>query len=52
MPARNPFQRIVRLFLRPLSTLSNRLGNRFYIGLGIVIGAAAVFAIATGSTGA
>jgi CHASE2 domain-containing sensor protein len=52
MPAHNPLQRIARLFLRPLSTLSNRLGNGFYIGLAVVVGAAAIFAIATGSTGA
>ena len=52
MPAHNPLQRIARLFLRPLSTLSNRLGNRFYIGLAVAVGAAAVFAIASGSTGA
>jgi CHASE2 domain-containing sensor protein len=52
MPAHNPLQRIARFFLRPLSTLSNRLGNGFYIGLAVVVGAAAIFAIATGSTGA
>lgn len=50
MPAQNPLQRVARLFLRPLSTLSNRLGNRFYIGLAVVVGLAAVFAIASGST--
>lgn len=52
MPAHNPLQSLARFFLRPLSTLSNRLGNGFYIGLAVVVGAAAVFAIATGSTGA
>ncbi|GAB4510327.1 MAG: hypothetical protein Tsb0026_12020 [Sulfuricaulis sp.] len=50
MPAHNPLQRIVRFFLLPLSSLSDRLGNWFYIGLAVVVGAAAVFAIATGST--
>jgi len=50
MPVQYPLQRIARFFLRPLSTLSNRLGNRFYIGLAVVVGLAAVFAIATGST--
>ena len=52
MPAHNPLQSLARFFLRPLSTLSNRLGNRFYIGLAVAVGAAAVFAIASGSTGA
>lgn len=52
MPAHNPLQSLARFFLRPLSTLSNRLGNHFYIGLAVVVGAAAVFAIASGSTGA
>ena len=42
MPAQNPFQRIARLFLRPLSSLSIRLGNRFYAGLAVVIAAAAM----------
>ena len=51
MPA-NPLQRLARFFLLPLSSLSNRLGNKFYIGLAVVMSAVAVFAIATGSTGA
>src|SRR3989344_2447826 len=50
MPAHNPLQRIARFFLLPLSSLSNRLGYWFYVGLAVVVGAAAVFAIATGST--
>ncbi|MEW6330551.1 MAG: CHASE2 domain-containing protein [Pseudomonadota bacterium] len=50
MPAQNPLQRIARLFLRPLSSLSIRLGNRFYVGLAIVVAAAAIFAIAGGYT--
>ncbi|BAV33120.1 molecular chaperone TorD [Sulfuricaulis limicola] len=50
MPAKNPLQRIARLFLRPLSSLSIHLGNRFYIGLAVVVAAAAIFAIASGST--
>lgn len=50
MPAQNPLQRIARFFLRPLSSLSILLGNRFYVGLAVVIAAAAVFAIAGGST--
>src|SRR3989344_3915489 len=46
----NPLQRFARFFLLPLSSLSDRLGNWFYIGLAVVISAIAVFAIATGST--
>ena len=46
----NPLQRLVRFFLLPLSFLSDRLGNKFYVGLAVVVSAAAVFAIATGST--
>ena len=42
----------MRFFLLPLSSLSNRLGNGFYVGLALVVCAAAVFAIATGSTAA
>lgn len=50
MPAQNPLQRIARFFLLPLSSFSDRLSNRFYVGLAIVVAAVAVFAIATGST--
>jgi adenylate cyclase len=46
----NPFQRFARFFLLPLSSLSDRLGNWFYVGLAVVVSAVAVFAIATGST--
>ncbi|MBI3569904.1 MAG: CHASE2 domain-containing protein [Gammaproteobacteria bacterium] len=46
----NPLQRLARFFLLPLSSLSDRLGNWFYVGLAAVVGAVAVFAIATGST--
>lgn len=50
MPAHNRIQRVARFFLLPLSRLSDRLGNWFYVGLTIVISAVAVFAIASGST--
>jgi CHASE2 domain-containing sensor protein len=50
MPAHNPIQRLARFFLLPLSSLSDRLGNWFYIGLAVVMSAVAVYAIATGST--
>ncbi|MDH3513363.1 MAG: CHASE2 domain-containing protein, partial [Gammaproteobacteria bacterium] len=50
MPAQNPLLGFARFFLLPLSSLSNRLGNWFYIGLAVVVCAAGVFAIATGST--
>jgi adenylate cyclase len=50
MPAHNPVQRLARLFLLPLSWLSDRLGRWFYVGLAVVIGAVAAFAIAGGST--
>jgi len=50
MPAHNPAQRLARLFLLPLSWLSDRLGRWFYVGLAVAIGAAAAFAIAGGST--
>ncbi len=46
----NRFQRFARFFLLPLSSLSDRLGNWFYVGLAVVVSAVAVFAIATGST--
>ena len=46
----NPLQRFARFFLLPLSSLSDRLGNWFYVGLAVVVSAVAVFAIATGST--
>ncbi|HEU5339519.1 MAG TPA: CHASE2 domain-containing protein, partial [Sulfuricaulis sp.] len=52
MPANNPLKSFTRFFLLPLSSLSNRLGNGFYIGLAVVVCATAVFAIATGSTAA
>jgi adenylate cyclase len=50
MPAHNPVQRLARLFLLPLSWLSDRLGRWFYIGLAVAVAAAAAFAIAGGST--
>jgi CHASE2 domain-containing sensor protein len=50
MPAQNPLQRIARFFLLPLSSFSDCLSNRFYVGLAVVVAAAAVFAIASGST--
>src|SRR3989344_4728842 len=50
MAAPNSLQRVARFFLLPLSSLSDRLGNWFYIGLAVVMSAIAVFAIATGST--
>ncbi len=50
MPAHNPLQGFARFFLLPLSSLSDRLGNWFYVGLAVVVSAVAVFAIATGST--
>jgi len=50
MSAYQLFRRIARFFLLPLSSLSNRLGNWFYVVLAVVIGAIAVIAIATGST--
>src|SRR3990172_1507702 len=50
MPAQNPLQRIARFFLLPLSSFSDRLSNRFYVGLAMVVAAVAVFAIASGST--
>ena len=50
MPAHNPLQGFSRFFLLPLSSLSDRLGNWFYVGLAVVVSAVAVFAIATGST--
>ncbi len=46
----NPLQRFARFFLLPLSSLSDRLGNWFYVGLAVVVSVAAVFAIAGGST--
>src|SRR3990167_476704 len=49
MPVNN-LQRFARFFLLPLSSLSDRLGNWFYVGLAVVMSAIAVFAIATGST--
>ena len=52
MPAKNLLKSFTRFFLLPLSSLSNRLGNGFYIGLAVVVCATAVFAIATGSTAA
>ncbi len=50
MPAANQMQRLLRFVLLPLSTLSDRLGNLFYVGLAIVMSVVAVFAIASGST--
>ncbi len=50
MSAVNPGQRWLRPVLLALSSFSNRLGNKFYIGLAIIIGALAIYAIASGST--
>lgn len=50
MPAANLRQRLLRSVLLPLSSLSDRLGNWFYVALAVVIGAVAVYAIATGAT--
>lgn len=50
MAAQNPIQRLARLILLPLSSLSNRLGNRFYVGLAIVAALAAAWAIPAGKT--
>ncbi len=50
MSAHNPIQRLARIFLLPLSRLSDRFGRWFFVGLAVVVGAAAVFAIAGGST--
>lgn len=50
MSAPNPIQRFARLFLLPISWLSDRLGQWFYVGLAIVVGVVAIFAIAGGST--
>ena len=46
----NPAQRLVRFFLLPLATLSDRLGNKFYGGLAVVIIAMAALTISTGLT--
>lgn len=48
---RSPPLRIARLLLLPLALLSERLGNRFYIGLAIVVIVAAVYGIVGGQTG-
>ncbi len=50
MPAANFQQRLLRSVLLPLSSLSDRLGNWFYVAAAVVIGAVAVYAIATGAT--
>ena len=50
MPAAKLWQRLLRSALLPLSSLSDRLGNWFYVALAVVIGAVAVYAIATGAT--
>ena len=50
MPAANLWQRLLRSVLLPLSSLSDRLGNWFYVALAVVIGAVAVYAISTGAT--
>ncbi|MEK7207042.1 MAG: CHASE2 domain-containing protein, partial [Pseudomonadota bacterium] len=46
----NPAQRLARFFLLPLATLSDRLGNKFYGGLAVVIIAMAALTISTGLT--
>jgi adenylate cyclase len=50
MAAISPWQRLLRAVLLPLASLSDRAGNGFYIALAAVIGAAAVYAIASGAT--
>src|SRR3972149_2531162 len=49
MSRANPLQHALRFVLLPLSSLSDRLGNWFYVGLAVVVSAGAGFAIATGS---
>lgn len=46
----HPLQRLARLLLLPVSAVSNRLGNVFYLGLALVIGAVAAYAILSGAT--
>jgi adenylate cyclase len=50
MPAVNLRRRLLRSVLLPLATLSNRLGNWFYVAAALAFGAAAVYAIASGAT--
>lgn len=46
-----PVLRIARTLTLPLGRLSERLGNRFYIGLAVVLAAAFAWAILAGHTG-
>jgi adenylate cyclase len=46
MPS-SPFLRLVRLLTRPLGVLTERLGSRFYVGLGVVVAAASILGIGT-----
>ncbi len=39
MPA-SSFLRIVRPVTRPVGVLTERLGSRFYVGLGVIVAAA------------
>jgi len=50
MPAVNLRQRLLRSMLLPPASLSDRIGNWFYVVLAVAIGAVAVYAISTGST--
>lgn len=51
MPSHSPLLRLARFFLLPLSSFSNWLGNRFYLGLAVVVTLAALYAISTNMTG-
>lgn len=51
MPSHSPVLRLARFFLLPLSSFSNWLGNRFYLGLAVVVALAAFYAISTNMTG-
>ncbi|MBI3545540.1 MAG: CHASE2 domain-containing protein [Gammaproteobacteria bacterium] len=50
MAAANFSQRWLRPVLLGLSSFSNRLANKFYIALAIIIGALAIYAMVTGAT--
>lgn len=45
------FLRLARVLLLPLALLSERLGNRFYVGLAAVVIAVSLYGIAGGMTG-
>lgn len=51
MFARSIWLRLVRAAVLPLGIVSERLGNRFYLGLGVVLLGVFLYAIATGLTG-